>query len=351
MSFVTQDDVFNAIEPVLHGIFEEFANGRTVSAMPFARIPFRESMLKYGSDKPDLRNPIIIGDVTEHFRTSGFGLFEGIVGGGDVVRAIPAPNSADKSRKFFTDMNDWARAEGHSGLGYVTRKGGEFGGPIAKNHGEEGMAALYDALGLGPDDGCFFSAGKELQAAKLAGAAVQVLLTPVAVPGTPVTAQVGAVAASGPRLVQLVTTVTGVPCVTVCVTAPVALMSAVATGVVTQRGSPATQAGGGVVQLEGEAVVQPGGGVVVLSVMTLVKLVVPVGSGVPTVTVKLAVAVPPAGTLAMVRVHRNEPVTVPAQFVVAPVKPAGKVALVFAGISSKKLTGPAVPPVLVAVKA
>ena len=171
MSFVTQDDVFNAIEPVLHGIFEEFANGRTVSAMPFARIPFRESMLKYGSDKPDLRNPIIIGDVTEHFRTSGFGLFEGIVGGGDVVRAIPAPNSADKSRKFFTDMNDWARAEGHSGLGYVTRKGGEFGGPIAKNHGEEGMAALYDALGLGPDDGCFFSAGKELQAAKLAGAA------------------------------------------------------------------------------------------------------------------------------------------------------------------------------------
>ena len=187
--------------------------------------------------------------------------------------------------------------------------------------------------------------------AKLAGAAVQVLLTPVAVPGTPVTAHVGAVAASGPRLVQLVTTVTGVPCVTVCVTAPVALMSAVATGVVTQRGSPATQAGGGVVQLEGEAVVQPGGGVVVLSVMTLVKLVVPVGSGVPTVTVKLAVAVPPAGTLAMVMLHRKEPVTVPVQFVVAPVKPAGKVALVFAGISSKKLTGPAVPPVLVAVKA
>jgi aspartyl-tRNA synthetase len=171
MSFVTQDDVFAAIEPVLHGVFEEFAKGRKVSAMPFARIPFRESMLKYGSDKPDLRNPIIIGDVTEHFRTSGFGLFETIVGGGGVVRAIPAPNSADKSRKFFTDMNDWARAEGHSGLGYVTRKSGEFGGPIAKNHGEEGMAAIYDALGLGPDDGCFFSAGNELQAAKLAGLA------------------------------------------------------------------------------------------------------------------------------------------------------------------------------------
>jgi aspartyl-tRNA synthetase len=171
MSFVTQDDVFAAIEPVLHGVFEEFANGRTVSAAPFPRIAYRDSMLKYGSDKPDLRNPIIISDVTEHFRTSGFGLFEGIVGSGGVVRAIPAPNSAEKSRKFFTDINDWARAEGHSGLGYVTRKAGEFGGPIAKNHGEEGMAAIYDALGLGPDDGLFFSAGKELQAAKLAGAA------------------------------------------------------------------------------------------------------------------------------------------------------------------------------------
>ncbi|MDE2341376.1 MAG: aspartate--tRNA ligase, partial [Alphaproteobacteria bacterium] len=100
-----------------------------------------------------------------------FGLFARIVDGGGVVRAIPAPKTADKSRKFFDDMNEWARAEGHAGLGYVTRKGGEFGGPIAKNHGEEGMAALYEAMGLGPDDGCFFAAGKQLQAAKLAGAA------------------------------------------------------------------------------------------------------------------------------------------------------------------------------------
>ena len=171
MSFVTQDDVFNAIEPVLHGLFEEFANGRRVSAAPFPRIPYKDAMLKYGSDKPDLRNPIIITDVTNSFTKSGFGLFERIVEGGGVVRAIPAPNTADKSRKFFDDMNDWARGEGHAGLGYVTRKGGEFGGPIAKNHGEEGMAAIYDALGLGPDDGLFFAAGKEGQAAKLAGAA------------------------------------------------------------------------------------------------------------------------------------------------------------------------------------
>jgi aspartyl-tRNA synthetase len=171
MSFVTQDDVFNAIEPVLHGLFEEFANGRSVSALPFPRIPYRTSMLKYGSDKPDLRNPILIHDVGAHFAKSGFGLFERIVGEGGVVRAIPAPKTAEKSRKFFDDMNEWARGEGHAGLGYVTRKSGEFGGPIAKNHGEEAMVALYEAMGLGPDDGCFFAAGKEGQAVKLAGAA------------------------------------------------------------------------------------------------------------------------------------------------------------------------------------
>jgi aspartyl-tRNA synthetase len=171
MSFVTQDDVFAAIEPVLHGVFEEFAKGRTVTPAPFPRIPYRESMLKYGSDKPDLRNPLLVHDVTEHFRTSGFGLFQRIVGDGGVVRVVAAPNTADKSRKYFDEMNEWARGEGHAGLGYVTRKGGEFGGPIAKNHGDEGMAAIYAQLGLGPDDGLFFAAGKELQAAKLAGAA------------------------------------------------------------------------------------------------------------------------------------------------------------------------------------
>lgn len=172
MSFVTQDDVFEAIEPVLSGVFEEFANGRKVTpAGQFPRIPYREAMLKYGSDKPDLRNPILISDVSKHFEGSGFGLFARIVGDGGVVRAIPAPNTAEKSRKFFDDMNEWARSEGHAGLGYATRKGGEWGGPIAKNHGEDKMNALADALGLGPDDGLFFAAGREAQAAKLAGAA------------------------------------------------------------------------------------------------------------------------------------------------------------------------------------
>ncbi len=171
MSFVTQDDVFAAIEPVLHGVFEEFAGQRQVSAAPFPRIPYRESMLRYGSDKPDLRNPIVITDVSQHFEGSGFGLFARMVEGGSVVRAIPAPNTADKSRKFFDDMNEWARSEGHAGLGYITQKGGELGGPIAKNHGEDATRKLVAELGLGPDDGIFFAAGKEGQAAKLAGAA------------------------------------------------------------------------------------------------------------------------------------------------------------------------------------
>ncbi|MEP0391662.1 MAG: aspartate--tRNA ligase [Erythrobacter sp.] len=172
MSFVTQEDVFQALEPVLAGTFEEFADGKTVTPSgEFPRIPYAEAMMKYGSDKPDLRNPLIISDVTSHFEKSGFGLFEKIVGGGGVVRVVPAPNTADKSRKFFDDMNNWARSEGFAGLGYVTRKGGEFGGPIAKNHGPERMEELYNELGLGPDDGLFFAAGKEKDAAKLAGAA------------------------------------------------------------------------------------------------------------------------------------------------------------------------------------
>ena len=170
MSFVTQDDVFAAIEPVLSGVFQEFADGRTVTpAGEFPRIPYKEALLKYGTDKPDLRNPLLISDVGEHFKGSGFGLFAGLVEKGAVVRAIPAPGTAEKSRKFFDDMNEWARSEGFAGLGYATRKAGEWGGPIAKNHGEEGMNRLAEEMGLGPDDGIFFAAGKEAEAAKLAG--------------------------------------------------------------------------------------------------------------------------------------------------------------------------------------
>ena len=172
MSYVTQDDVFNAIEPVLSGVFEEFSDGKSVTpAGAYPRIPYREAMLKYGSDKPDLRNPLLVHDVGEHFKGSGFGLFAGLVEKGMVVRAVPAPGTAEKSRKFFDEMNDWARSEGFAGLGYATRKGGEWGGPIAKNHGVEGMDKIAEAMGLGPDDGIFFAAGKEEEAAKLAGLA------------------------------------------------------------------------------------------------------------------------------------------------------------------------------------
>ncbi|MGC4252791.1 MAG: aspartate--tRNA ligase [Sphingobium sp.] len=172
MSFVTQEDVWNTMEPVIAQVFEQFADGKPVtSAGSFPRIPHAEAMLKYGSDKPDLRNPILITDVTGHFHGSGFGIFASLVESGSVIRAIPAPGAGAGSRKFFDDMNNWARGEGYSGLGYINIKDGVPGGPIAKNHGEEATAKLIAALGLGPNDGVFFAAGKESQAARLAGLA------------------------------------------------------------------------------------------------------------------------------------------------------------------------------------
>jgi len=172
MSFVTQEDVWTTMEPVIAGVFEAFADGRPVTpAGRFPRIPYSEAMLKYGSDKPDLRNPVLITDVTDHFAGSGFGIFASIVESGGVIRAIPAPGAGAGSRKFFDDMNNWARSEGYSGLGYINIKDGEPGGPIAKNHGQEATAKLVAALGLGPNDGVFFAAGKEAQAARLAGLA------------------------------------------------------------------------------------------------------------------------------------------------------------------------------------
>ena len=172
MSFVTQEEIWETMEPVIQGVFAAFANGKPVTPSgEFRRIPHAQAMLDYGSDKPDLRNPILIKDVTEHFQGSGFGIFAGIVENGGVIRAIPAPGAGAGSRKFFDEMNNWARGEGFSGLGYINIKDGSPGGPIAKNHGEEKTAALIDALGLGPNDGVFFAAGKEEQAAKLAGLA------------------------------------------------------------------------------------------------------------------------------------------------------------------------------------
>ncbi|MFN8759140.1 MAG: aspartate--tRNA ligase [Tagaea sp.] len=172
MSFVTQEDVFAAIEPVLGGVFEEFSRGRGVTKPPFPRIPFDEAMLKYGSDKPDLRNPLVIADVGEVFAGSDFKVFAGIVAAGGVVRAIPAPKTADRPRSFFDKMNAWAQGEGAPGLGYIVFEGDAAKGPIAKFLNEERLAKLKALAGVGAGDAVFFVADKKaLAAAKLAGAA------------------------------------------------------------------------------------------------------------------------------------------------------------------------------------
>ncbi|PHZ86115.1 aspartate--tRNA ligase [Paremcibacter congregatus] len=169
MSFVTQEDVFGAIEPLMIGLFEEFST-KKITQTPFPRIPFLESMLKYGNDKPDLRNPIEICDVSEVFRGSGFGIFAGAVEKGSVVRAIPAPGAGgSQARSFFDKMNDWARGEGYAGLGYIRFKDGEALGPIAKNLDDARLAQLKEIAGLGDNDGVFFACGKAGEAAKLAG--------------------------------------------------------------------------------------------------------------------------------------------------------------------------------------
>jgi aspartyl-tRNA synthetase len=169
MSFVTQEDVFAAIEPVIGGVFEEFANGRSVSKPPFVRIPYDTAMLHYGSDKPDLRNPLRITDVTGHFAGSGFGLFARIAASGGVVRAIPAPGAASNPRSFFDKLNDWAKAEGAGGLGYIAFEADGPKGPIAKNLEPERLEAIRAACGLNAGDAVFFAAGKKEDAAKFAG--------------------------------------------------------------------------------------------------------------------------------------------------------------------------------------
>ena len=180
MSFVTQEDVFAAIEPVMHGIFEEFADGKTVTPAPFPRIPYREAMEKYGSDKPDLRNPIELKDVSDFFKSekkTGFGIFAKIIKGGGKVIAIPAPQAADKkSRKFFDDMDKWAKKDMQApGLGYARLKAAQDGvesqDPVLKNFDPDHLEAFIEFMGLEAGDGIFFSAGKKSEAYKLAGAA------------------------------------------------------------------------------------------------------------------------------------------------------------------------------------
>ena len=170
MAFVTQEDVFNAIEPVIGGVFAEFAGERKVTEGRWPQIPFAEAMMKYGTDKPDLRNPLLITDVTDAFDGSSFGLFANNIHKGAIVRAIPGPGSAGQPRSFFDKLNDWARSEGAGGLGYIIFEAdGGAKGPIAKNLDEERVKSIRETTGVGPGDSVFFVCDKPVAAEKFAG--------------------------------------------------------------------------------------------------------------------------------------------------------------------------------------
>jgi aspartyl-tRNA synthetase len=173
MSFVTQDDVFDAVEPVLRGVFEEFSGGKPVTKQ-FPRIPYAEAKLKYGSDKPDLRNPIVIADVTEEFGLDAveFKAFKNVIKQGGVVRAIPAPGAGAQPRSFFDKLNEWARADmGAPGLGYIVFEADGGKGPIAKFIPADVQQKIATKAGIKAGDAVFFAADKPANAAKLAGAA------------------------------------------------------------------------------------------------------------------------------------------------------------------------------------
>jgi aspartyl-tRNA synthetase len=171
MSFVTQQDVFDAVEPVIRGVFEEFANGKPVTPK-FPLIPYADALRKFGTDKPDLRNPIVMQDVSEAFRGSGFKIFAKILETpGNAVWAIPAPKGGN--RAFCDRMNSWAQGEGQPGLGYIFWREGEEGGagPLAKNIGPERTKQIAGQMKLGIGDACFFVAGKPKDFVKFAGPA------------------------------------------------------------------------------------------------------------------------------------------------------------------------------------
>jgi aspartyl-tRNA synthetase len=172
MSFVTQEDVFSAVEPVMRGVFEEFANGKPVT-QKFPMIPFAEAMRKYGSDKPDLRNPIEMQDVSEAFRDSGFKVFANILAKDSKAAVWAIPAKGGGNRAFCDRMNAWAQGEGQPGLGYIFWREGEEGGagPLAKNIGPERTNQIADQLGLGVGDACFFVAGQPSTFVKFAGPA------------------------------------------------------------------------------------------------------------------------------------------------------------------------------------
>ena len=169
MSFVTQEDIFITIEPVIYDLFTKFTD-KKVSPLPFIRIPYNESMLKYGSDKPDLRNPIIIADVTEIFRDSDFTIFKENIKKGGIVRAIPAPKAASLPRSFFDKMIEFAIYAGARGLGYIQfNASGEAKGPVAKFLTKEQLEILKSTTNVSNSDAIFFISDKKGKAAELAG--------------------------------------------------------------------------------------------------------------------------------------------------------------------------------------
>ena len=168
MSFVEQEDVFEALEPVFSGLFGEFSE-RAVTAAPYPRIAYADAMLKYGSDKPDLRNPLEIVDLTEAFRGGGFGIFAKAIEGGAVVRAVSGPGAAAKPRSYFDKLNDWAREEGAAGLAYIIFDEGAAKGPIAKLLDDERLATIRNGAGVGDGDAVFFACDQPAAAAKFAG--------------------------------------------------------------------------------------------------------------------------------------------------------------------------------------
>ncbi len=168
MSFVTQEDVFAAVEPVLADVFEHFGSWNT-TAPPFPRIPYEEAMLRYGTDKPDLRNPLEICDVTGVFEGSDFALFRKAIEKGSVVRAIPGPATAGRPRSFFDRLVSHAQSLGAPGLGYVVFEEGGAKGPVAKFLSEERLASLRELTGLGAGDSVFFACAPAAEAARLAG--------------------------------------------------------------------------------------------------------------------------------------------------------------------------------------
>ena len=171
MAFVTQDDVFAVLEDVLSNVFNKFGQGKTVSSTPFTRISYKQAMLDYGSDKPDLRNPLIIKDVSDVFAGSDFKIFANQVASGAVVRAIPAPNAANQPRSWFDKANNWAREKGQAGLGYMVFKDGQATGPIAKNLDTARHDKIKSICNLQDGDAVFFVCGKEHDAASFAGMA------------------------------------------------------------------------------------------------------------------------------------------------------------------------------------